>query len=71
MSRYGYRLVDAVDLDIGATEYIGGEQVMNRFNIIDTVGREYLTENLEKGEFSYPKAFKEKGLELVKSCGVV
>lgn len=63
MSRYGYRLVDAVDLDIGATEYIGGEQVMNRFNIIDTVGREYLTENLEKGEFSYPKAFKEKGLE--------
>lgn len=36
---------------------------MNRFNIIDTVGREYLTENLEKGEFSYPKAFKEKGLE--------
>lgn len=62
MSRYGYRLVDAVDLDIGATEYIGGEQVMNRFNIIDTVGREYLTENLEKGEFSYPKAFKEKGL---------
>ena len=63
MSRYGYRLVDAVDLDIGATEYIGGEQVMNRFNIIDTVGREYLTENLEKGEFSYPKAFKENGLE--------
>ncbi len=63
MSRYGYRLVDAVDLDIGATEYIGGEQVMNRFNIIDTVGPEYLTENLEKGEFSYPKAFKEKGLE--------
>ena len=36
---------------------------MNRFNIIDTVGREYLTENLENGEFSYPKAFKEKGLE--------
>ncbi|WP_368886362.1 class I SAM-dependent DNA methyltransferase [Rothia mucilaginosa] len=36
---------------------------MNRFNIIDTVGPEYLTENLEKGEFSYPKAFKEKGLE--------
>lgn len=36
---------------------------MNRFNIIDTVGREYLTENLEKGEFSYPKAFKENGLE--------
>ena len=63
MSRYGYRLVDAVDLDIGTTEYIGGEQVMNRFNIIDTVGREYLTENLEKGEFSYPKAFKENGLE--------
>lgn len=36
---------------------------MDRFNIIDTVGREYLTLNIEKGEFSYPKAFKEKGLE--------
>ena len=54
-------MVDAVDLDIGATEHIGGEQVMNRFNIIDTVGREYLTENLEKGEFSYPKSFQREG----------
>lgn len=65
MSIHGYRLVDTADLDIGAADYIGGEQVMNRFNIIGTVGPEYLTENLEKGEFSYPKAFKEKGLEFV------
>ena len=36
---------------------------MERIEIIDTVGREYCTSNIEKGEFSYPKAFKEKGLE--------
>ena len=36
---------------------------MERIEIIDAVGREYCTANIEKGEFSYPKAFKEKGLE--------
>ena len=36
---------------------------MERIEIIDAVGREYSTSNIENGEFSYPKAFKEKGLE--------
>lgn len=35
---------------------------MERIEIIDAVGREYHTSNIEKGEFSYPKAIKEKGL---------
>lgn len=35
---------------------------MERIDIIDAVGRDYCTSNIEKGEFSYPKAFKEKGL---------
>ena len=33
---------------------------MERIDIIDAVGREYHTANIENGEFSYPKAFKEK-----------
>ena len=36
---------------------------MERIEIIDAVGREYATSNIENGEFSYPKAFKEKNLE--------
>ncbi|MGI6736443.1 MAG: N-6 DNA methylase [Anaerovoracaceae bacterium] len=36
---------------------------MQRIDIIDAIGREYCTPNIEKGEFSYPKAFKEKGLD--------
>lgn len=28
-----------------------------RINIIDTIGRQYLTENIEKGEFSYQQVF--------------
>ena len=36
---------------------------MERIGIIEAVGREYLTSNIENGEFSYPKAFKEKGLD--------
>lgn len=36
---------------------------MERIEIIDAVGREYHTSNIENGEFSYPKAFKEKGLD--------
>ena len=36
---------------------------MERIDIIDAVGRQYCTANIEKGEFSYPKAFKEKGLD--------
>lgn len=35
---------------------------MERIEIIDAVGREYYTSNIENGEFSYPKAFKEKNL---------
>lgn len=38
---------------------------MERIDIIDAVGRKYCTANIEKGEFSYPKAFKEKGLDFV------
>ena len=30
---------------------------MIRADIISTVGREYLTSNIENDEFSYPKAF--------------
>ena len=36
---------------------------MERIEIIDAVGRKYHTSNIENGEFSYPKAFKEKGLD--------
>lgn len=36
---------------------------MERIEIIDAVGREYCTPNIENGEFSYPKAFKEAGIE--------
>lgn len=36
---------------------------MKRIEIIDRVGREYCTSNIEKEEFSYPKAFKEKNLK--------
>lgn len=35
---------------------------MDRFYIIDTVGREFHTPNIEKGEYSYPQAFKQAGL---------
>lgn len=33
-----------------------------RFKIIGSVGEDYHTSNIENGEFSYPKAFREKGL---------
>lgn len=36
---------------------------MQRIEIINAVGREYCTSNIENGEFSYPKAFKEKGID--------
>ena len=36
---------------------------VERIDIIDAVGREYHTANIENGEFSYPKAFKEKNLD--------
>jgi len=29
---------------------------MNRYETVETIGREYLVSNLENGEFSYPKA---------------
>lgn len=35
---------------------------MDRPTIIDTIGRNYLKTNIENSEFSYPKAFKSKGL---------
>ncbi len=36
---------------------------MKRIDIISTIGRKYLVGNIENDEFSYPKAFKERGLE--------
>ncbi len=36
---------------------------MERIEMIDAVGRKYHTSNIENGEFSYPKAFKEKNLD--------
>ena len=38
---------------------------MIRTDIISTVGREYLTSNIENDEFSYPKAYKEASLPFV------
>lgn len=35
---------------------------MNRITMANTIGYDYLTENIENGEFSYPKAFKENGI---------
>lgn len=35
---------------------------MIRTDIINKIGRKYLTSNIENGEFSYPKAFKENGI---------
>lgn len=35
---------------------------MIRTDIITKIGRKYLTSNIENEEYSYPKAFKEKGL---------
>lgn len=35
---------------------------MTRIDIITLVGRDFLTDNIENGEFSYPKAFKEAGI---------
>ena len=34
---------------------------MNRVDIIDKIGRKYLCENMENGEFSYAKALKSIG----------
>ena len=38
---------------------------MIRADIISTVGREYLTSNIENDEFSYPKAYREASLPFV------
>jgi len=37
---------------------------MRRTDIIETVGREFLTENIENGEFSYLKALKDIGKQM-------
>ena len=36
---------------------------MNRIDIIQNIGREYLTSNIENDEFRYPKAFAAKNLD--------
>lgn len=36
---------------------------MQRIDIIDSIGRQFHTSNIENGEYSYPKAFKEKGMK--------
>ena len=33
----------------------------SRLEIIEKVGKEYIVENIENGEFSYPKALKLQG----------
>ena len=38
---------------------------MIRTDMITTVGREYLTSNIENDEYSYPKAFSEASLTFV------
>ena len=40
---------------------------MNRFDIIKTSGTEYFTENIENGEWSYPKAFTKLGKKVKKN----
>ena len=35
---------------------------MKRVEIINKIGIQYLTENVENGEFSYPKAYKQFGI---------
>ena len=39
---------------------------MKRVDIIQTIGRQYLTPNIENDEFRYPKAFDELGIDFVK-----
>jgi len=34
---------------------------LNRFDIIETIGKEHFVSNLENGEFSYPKALSSEG----------
>ena len=43
---------------------------MNRFDIINTIGREYLTSNIENGEFSFAKALKMVGKDYKKLINV-
>ena len=40
---------------------------MNRFEIIQTIGSEFIQSNLESGEFSYPQALKDSGKTIDKS----
>lgn len=40
---------------------------MIRADIINIIGREYLTSNIENNEYSYPKASKELGIKLIVS----
>lgn len=40
----------------------GCRDKMNRIKIINIIGENYLTSNIENGEFSYPKAFKNMGI---------
>ena len=37
---------------------------MKRINIIDKIGKKYLTSNIENDEFSYQKALKEIGKDI-------
>ncbi len=39
---------------------------MKRVDIIQTIGRQYLSSNIENDEFRYPKAFEEHGLDFSK-----
>ena len=59
-----YRLIRGLlicRLNFSYKQTEGGNK-MDRIGIINAVGQKYHTSNIENGEFSYPKAFKEKGL---------
>lgn len=41
---------------------------MNRINIINTIGEDFLQSNIENGEFSYPKICREMSVEFLPLC---
>lgn len=41
---------------------------MNRISIINTIGSNYVTSNIENGEYSYPKIYRSKGLSFTPIC---
>lgn len=44
------------------TQILKGGIFMKRVDIINTIGRNYITENIENGEYRYPSAYQEAGV---------